>query len=193
VEKPKRGRPKGGGKKRPAESKVASKDENGGDEKEGKEDEKDNGGHDKDADENGDEAAEKAPRSPRKRKEAKPSEAPGTGREKRARKSAEAFAPENFKDQPPRGVTVQKGRGTRLSGIATVKASIDKHSIEDIVTAHKFVFPARGKPNRKECKNNLLAFSGYLPAFVEGEDKKKRDAEDEALEVNERMSVILLS
>ena len=106
-------------------------------------------------------------------------------RSKRARKSAEAFAPENFKDVD-RSVTVVQGRGKKLGELEAVKNSVDSFTStsEDMIMAHKLLYTTKGgKPPRKEMKGNILAFNGFLAQKQEGQDEKEMEAQDDEAEV----------
>lgn len=116
------------------------------------------------------------------------------GREsKRPRKSAESFAPENFKTTPQKG-TIFKGRGSRLEDIPNVKESIESYSTDsdDLAMAQKLLFPKRGRLGQddiKSRKSHLLNFSGYLEPLIEGEEEDERANIDEKAEVNHSIPV----
>jgi hypothetical protein len=109
-------------------------------------------------------------------------------REKRVRKTADVFEPDNFlgKDKSQQVVV---GRGTKLADIAAVKASIDKLTMNssELMLAHRLLYTRQGKPPKKEIKKNLFDFCGFLPLAEEGQDKKELEALDEEAEV--RMSM----
>ncbi len=110
------------------------------------------------------------------------------GRElgKRKRKSSveNAFEPLDFTMQGAKQVKIIKGRGKKLKGMPSVVASIESHSLEDVLFAHKFLFGNRGSTlKKKELTANLLEFSGYLKDAPKGYDKDKLEAEDELEEV----------
>lgn len=108
-------------------------------------------------------------------------------REKRVRKSADVFEPDNFLGKD-KSLQVVAGRGTKLSDIAAVKATIDKLSVNssDLMLAHRLLYTRQGKPPKKVIKKNILEFCGFLPTAVEGQDKKELEALEEEAEV--RMS-----
>lgn len=119
----------------------------------------------------------------KKEKEQK-SEEQGLSRSKRSRKSADAFAPEDFK-HVDRSIDVASGRGQRLGDLEAVCESVNSYAStsEDMLLAHKLLFTTRGKPPRREMKANILNFSGYLKKKKEGQDEKESDKEDEEAEV----------
>jgi hypothetical protein len=133
-------------------------------------------------------AAAAPPKDTKKRKSApapasSSSSSPAVKRERRDRKSAEAFQPEDFK-HVDKSITIVPGRGKELGAMKATLASIEaKSNSEDIVLAHKLLFSSRVKAPKKEMKADLLAFSGYLPKIEEGLDKKEQDALDEEFEV----------
>ena len=109
-------------------------------------------------------------------------------REKRVRKSADVFEPDNFLGKD-KSLQVVAGRGTKLAEIDAVKATIDKLSMNsaDLMLAHRLLYTRQGKPAKKEIKKNLLEFCGFLPLAEEGQDKKELEALEEEAEV--RMSM----
>jgi hypothetical protein len=107
-----------------------------------------------------------------------------TKREKRVRKSADVFEPDNFLGKD-KSLQVVAGRGTKLAEIDAVKATIDKLSMNsaDLMLAHRLLYTRQGKPAKKEIKKNLLEFCGFLPLAEEGQDKKVLEALEEEAEV----------
>jgi hypothetical protein len=105
-------------------------------------------------------------------------------REKRVRKSADVFEPDNFLGKD-KSLQVVAGRGTKLAEIAACKATIDKLSMNssELMLAHRLLYTRQGKPAKKEIKKNLLEFCGFLPQTAEGQDKKELEALDEEAEV----------
>jgi hypothetical protein len=66
----------------------------------------------------------------------------------------------------------------------SVVASMEKHSLEEVLFAHKFLFGNRGSTlKKKDLLANLHEFSGYLKEAPKGYDKDKLEAEDEVEEV----------
>jgi hypothetical protein len=110
-------------------------------------------------------------------------------REKRVRKSADVFEPDNFLGKD-KSLQVVPGRGTKLSEIAAIKATIDKLSMNsaDLMLAHRLLYTRQGKPAKKEIKKNLHEFCGFLPLAAEGQDKKELELLEEEAEV--RMSMV---
>jgi hypothetical protein len=112
---------------------------------------------------------------------------------KRARKSAETFAPAFFSKKGTQDkVNIIEGRGSRLGSILNVRKSIESFSntAEDIHMAHRLLFTIRGKPGKddfKYRKDQLLAFSGFLTPLVEGEDQNYRAKIDDQAEVRHWM------
>lgn len=82
---------------------------------------------------------------------------------------------------------VPKGRGYKLCEIPALKVAIEKipTTQEDLVLAYTFVFGARvGKVTKKEMKEKLLEFNGYLPALPKGKiDDDAMDKEEDKYEV----------
>mmetsp|Transcript_21559 Transcript_21559/g.40258 ORF Transcript_21559/g.40258 Transcript_21559/m.40258 type:complete len:317 (-) Transcript_21559:199-1149(-) len=111
------------------------------------------------------------------------------GRGKRKRRESKSFEPEDFTMASERAAAkaavIVKGRGKKLGDLPVVKAAIEKTplSSEDLPFAYTFVFSTRGVPTKKEMKNKLLEFSGYLPPLPKGKyDEDEQDAEDEKFE-----------
>lgn len=101
---------------------------------------------------------------------------------KRKRKSSleSAFEPVDFTMHGGKDVKIIKGRGKKLKQMPSVVASMEKHSLEDVLFAHKFLFGNRGSTlKKKDLLANLHEFSGYLKEVPKGYDKDKLEAEDE--------------
>ncbi|CAJ1936611.1 unnamed protein product [Cylindrotheca closterium] len=115
-------------------------------------------------------------------------------RPKRVRRSAveaenSIYEPTDFtmKEPASEGIKIIKGRGSKLSSFAVVKQSIEasKRTLEEISFAHQFVFGKKGgKLSKKEMKEHLLEFSGFLKPIPAGKKRtdKEVDKEEEALE-----------
>lgn len=131
------------------------------------------------------EKEEEAPKRKRKEKTpVAPAEAPSRS-SKRSRKQVKEFKPDNFMAEKDM-VNIIEGRGMKCEDIPNVREKIESYSnnSEEIIAAHKLVFRSNiGKPASNHRKEHLLAFSGYLPALVEGEDKKEQEKSDEKFEV----------
>jgi hypothetical protein len=122
-----------------------------------------------------------------------PKKKPGTDaeRETRKRRESKGYEPEDFtmaseRDRPAKESGVPKGRGFKLSEIPVVKATIEKipFSHEDLTFVYTFVFGPRGKVTKKEMKERLLEFNGYLPALPKGKfDEDEMDKEEDKYEV----------
>jgi len=81
-------------------------------------------------------------------------------------------------------VTIILGRGKELKEFPSVVASMEKHTMEDILFAHKFLFGNKGSSAKKKgLLENLGDFSGYLKKAPKGYDKDKLEKEDEREEV----------
>lgn len=109
----------------------------------------------------------------------------GTSRNKRSRKSASAFVPENFKvaEKP---LPIIHGRGERLGDIPAVRKSVESFttSSKEMLMAHRLLYPARGKPAKKHMREAILAFHGFLPHRPEGMDETEAEKIDEKMEVS---------
>jgi hypothetical protein len=105
-------------------------------------------------------------------------------REKRVRKTADVFEPDNFL-AADKSLRVVAGRGSKLFEIEPIKASIDKLSMHspDLMMAHRLLYTRQGKPAKKEIKKNLHEFCGFLPKAAEGQDKKELEVLEEEAEV----------
>lgn len=114
-------------------------------------------------------------------------------RDRRERKSAITFTPDDFTLSQNKSVTVVEGRGAQLSNLPSVVESIEaaSNSNEGLVATHRLIFASRGKPPKKVLKENILAFSGYLPQKDKDMDKKAQDAVDEEHEVRNFCNVWL--
>lgn len=112
----------------------------------------------------------------------------GRGKRKKVSSAEAAFEPTDFTlSKSNSQVKVIKGRGKKLKDFPSVRASMEKYSTDDVLTAHKFLFGNKGMQlKKKELVNNLLEFSGYLKAVPKGYSAKKLDAEDEVEEVRQK-------
>lgn len=107
-------------------------------------------------------------------------------REKRDRKSADAFKPDDFA-KVDRSVNIADGRGVPLAKLDVCKNSIEKEpaNSEVIALAHKLLFTVRGRPNKKDMKKNILMFSGFFSA-----SKDPDKAKQEKLDLHEEVSSV---
>lgn len=103
-------------------------------------------------------------------------------RSKRRRRDSTSYEPEDFTLVSTKGGAkaspVVTGRGSKLADLESVKASIEKSTPEDLPFAYKFVFGSRGKVTKKEMKNHLLEFNGYLPPLPKGKKLSEEELED---------------
>jgi hypothetical protein len=119
------------------------------------------------------------------------------GRGKRKRRESKGFEPEDFtmaSERAKRAAVVEKGRGMKLEDIPVVKAAIEKVALnsDDLPFAYTFVFSNRFKPTKKEMKQKLLEFSGYLPPLPKKKlDQEEQDANDEVHEVRVSISLYI--
>lgn len=106
-------------------------------------------------------------------------------REKRARKSAEAFIPDDFKHIEHQ-VAILEGRGTKLNDLEPVRSSIEALPVTapELLAAHKFLYPSQRKPPKNRTKSDILEFSGFLPKLQEGQEDKDVEESDDKLEVS---------
>ena len=113
---------------------------------------------------------------------------PPVKRERRERKTANTFTPDDFK-HVDKSVSVLMGRGTPLGELPAVAESIESfpNTSEELLVVHRLLYTTRGKPPKKDMKSNILAFSGYLPVKDKELDKKAQDALDEELEVRTKI------
>ena len=111
--------------------------------------------------------------------------APSSSREKRARKTAEAFVPDDFKHIEHQVIHID-GRGTQLLDLEPVRTSIEALPVTapELLAAHKFLYPSQRKPPKQVIKSDILEFSGFLPKLQEGQDEKDVDESDDKLEVS---------
>lgn len=112
---------------------------------------------------------------------------------KRQRKSSTeaSFEPEDFTMQDASGVKIVIGRGKQLQDFPSVVASMEKHTTEDVLFAHKFLFGNKGSSlKKKDLLKNLGEFSGYLRQVPKGYDEDKLEKEDEREEVSLRQRLI---
>lgn len=106
-------------------------------------------------------------------------------RGKRKRRESKGYEPEDFTMASERAAMAAKeggvpaGRGVKLGEIYKIPPS---H--EDLSFAYSFVFGPRGKATKKEMKEKLLEFNGYLPALPKGKiDDAAMDKEEDKYEV----------
>ena len=130
--------------------------------------------------------------TPAKRKSSTKTES----RPKRARRSAAdaekaVYEPSDFTMKEAEGIKVTKGRGAKLSSFPVVKSSIEgsKRTGDEIASAHQFLFGKKGKYTKKEMKEHLLEFSGYLKPIPAG--KKRTDKEVDREEEQAEVSIII--
>lgn len=116
-------------------------------------------------------------------------------RPKRARRSAQeaeksVYEPSDFTMKEAEGIKVTKGRGAKLSSFAVVKSSIEgsKRTGDEIAFAHQFVFGKKGKYTKKEMKEHLLEFNGYLKPIPAGKKRTDKEVEKEEEQVETKMS-----
>jgi hypothetical protein len=109
---------------------------------------------------------------------------PASGRERRSRKTAEVFEPENFKEVD-RSTVFKEGRGKKLRDISAVKNSVEgsKLGSDELTAAFKLLYTQRGAPPKKDMKANILEFSGFLTKESKDVDSKKQKKLDEETEV----------
>ncbi|KAG7352344.1 hypothetical protein IV203_008392 [Nitzschia inconspicua] len=110
---------------------------------------------------------------------------------KRKRRESTGYQPEDFTMASERSAMAAKetkvppGRGFKLRDIPVIKAGIEKipANHEDLVSAYTFVFGPRPKVTKKEMKERLLEFNGYLPALPKGKyDDDEMDREEDKYE-----------
>jgi hypothetical protein len=128
-----------------------------------------------------------APSSPDPAAAASPSpagaESGGGGREKRARKTLVAYAPEDF-TKVDRSVQIHPGRGSKIGSIKAVRANIEaSNDVALADLAHKLLFGGNKKPPKDAVKSNIFEFSGYLPPKPKDVTEKELEAMDKKLEV----------
>ena len=112
------------------------------------------------------------------------------GRSKRARTNPlnSQYEPEDFTMKEAEGVKIIKGRGQKLGSFPEIKASVEasKRTHDEIAIAHQFLFGKKGgKLSKKEMKEHILEFSGYLKPIPSGKKRtdKEVDKEEELVEV----------
>mmetsp|Transcript_10469 Transcript_10469/g.30403 ORF Transcript_10469/g.30403 Transcript_10469/m.30403 type:complete len:324 (+) Transcript_10469:128-1099(+) len=105
----------------------------------------------------------------------------GRGKRKRKASADAAFEPEDFTMAgETTSVKIIEGRGKKLKEFPSVVASMEKHTHEEVLFAHKFLYGNKGAAlKKKELLANIFEFSGYLRKVPKGYDEKKLDAEDE--------------
>lgn len=95
-----------------------------------------------------------------------------------------SFEPHDFSLHDTTEVNIINGRGKKLEEFPSVVASMEKHTTEEVVFAHKFLFGNKGSSlKKKELLQNLGEFSGYLKMAPKGYDKDKLEKDDEREEV----------
>ena len=172
-------------KKEESDVKEAKKDEEGETEKDDVE-MKDAAKDDDAGKDSKDNAAEgSSTKKKRKKSSAKEPREPAVKRERRERKSANAFTPDDF-THVEKSVKQKNGRGKPLGELEMVKKSIESAPVasNELQQVHRLLFAMRGKPPKKEMKSNLLKFSGYLPEKDSSLDKEAQDDVDEEVEVS---------
>ena len=124
-----------------------------------------------------------------KRRSAAASDA-AAGRSKRARTNplTSQYEPEDFTMKEAEGIKIIKGRGQKLGSFPEIKASVEasKRTHDEISFAHQFLFGKKGgKLSKKEMKDHILEFSGYLKPIPSGKKRtdKEVDKEEELAEV----------
>jgi adenylate cyclase class IV len=114
------------------------------------------------------------------------------GKRNRVSSLEASFEPEDFTMHDNSEVNIIVGRGKRLEEFPSVVASMEKHTTEDVLFAHKFLFGNKGSSlKKKELLENLGEFSGYLKKATKGYDQDKLEKEDEREEVGHELSVYL--
>ena len=93
--------------------------------------------------------------------------------------------PDDFTEKKV-AINMVDGRGEKIKDIPSVKASIEKTSVNSEVfsLAYRFLFVSRGKMNKKVAKSHLMEYCGYLPMQDDEVDEAKREQEDEDIEVS---------
>lgn len=121
------------------------------------------------------------------KKRAAASEEDRPKRDKRERKSSNAFVPEDFLHVDA-SVKVIEGRGVKLSDIPAVRESIESTNIQSSIIddAHKLCFKRGRKPPKAEMKQNLLDFSGFLIKKEEEQTEEELKEQDDDAEVRLR-------
>lgn len=108
-------------------------------------------------------------------------------RDRRERKAVKSYSPVETKPVEKPHVTVEQGRGVRLSELDHVKEAIQAAALDDLLMGYKFLFwRGRGKLpkiSKKDLKQSILAFSGYLPMRDPKLSKAKQAEVDEEYEV----------
>eukprot|EP00980_Cylindrotheca_fusiformis_P021176 scaffold8136_cov127-Cylindrotheca_fusiformis.AAC.16 len=137
----------------------------------------------------------KAKSSTSPKRESSSTEGEGS-RPKRARKTgggpAAVYDPVDFTMKEPEGIKIIKGRGSKLGSFPSVKASIEssKRTADEISFAHQFLFGKKGKPTKREMKDHLLEFSGYLKPIPSGKSRTDKEVEKEEELVEVRGCII---
>jgi hypothetical protein len=105
-------------------------------------------------------------------------------REKRARKSADVFVPQDF-SAVDKTVAVPLGRGTKLDELDDCKASIESfpNTSFELQSAFRLLYGRKAiKKDLKAIKSTLLEFCGFLleqPAEINKDEKEAQDEQEE--------------
>jgi hypothetical protein len=130
------------------------------------------------------EGKKKAAAKPKKEKKAPPTPTRTSTRERRTRKEADIFNPEDFTkvDHTP---TIVDGRGAKLADLQLVREHVEslKAASDDLFMAHKFLYSGRGKPPVRDIKRNILLFTGFLEKHADGVSDEDKVEKDDAAEV----------
>lgn len=105
-------------------------------------------------------------------------------REKRARKSADVFAPDNFRAAEKQS-KIPDGRGTALGDFPEVRASVEAAQLHSAAVVSTYRLLVGRKPGKKDrtVKATILSFRGFLLIKPPQTDDAKQLALDEAAEV----------
>jgi hypothetical protein len=104
-------------------------------------------------------------------------------RERRERKSVEAFDPNAFPvGHAPRSVVLVVGRGARLGDLAPCVEAMEANAPQ-LPVAYRLVFKPKAAAKKKEMMQNLLEFNGYLPQKDVSLNEEEQEARDDELEV----------
>ena len=108
------------------------------------------------------------------------------GRPKRAKTVPylKAYDPEDFTLlKEVEGIKIIKGRGQKLGSFPELKASVEasKRTYDEIAVAHQFLFGKKAglKLSKKEMKEHILAFSGYLKPIPSGKKRSDKEVDKE--------------
>mmetsp|Transcript_1030 Transcript_1030/g.2011 ORF Transcript_1030/g.2011 Transcript_1030/m.2011 type:complete len:349 (-) Transcript_1030:281-1327(-) len=116
-------------------------------------------------------------------------------RPKRARRTTleaenSIYEPSDFTMKESEGIKIIKGRGDKLETFPVVKQSIEasKRTVDEILFAHQFLFGKKGKLSKKEMKEHLLEFSGFLKPIPAGKKRTDKEIEKEEEQLETKMS-----